>query len=1022
VRGPAHGSRDRQSAGEPADKRYNRPAEDDDDATRETADGPMICPKCQTPGSEESATCLYCGYGFEGAAEAQDSHAAELTSVPTMGSPSSFKEWANQSQKNVASVVLPAGLEIGHRYRVKSLLGMGGMGAVYLVHDKELDRDVAMKLIRSDIAEDAEALERFKREIQLSSRVTHPNVLRVFDLGESDGIKFLTMQFVDGRDLSTILKKQGKLPTERLLRVFRQTAEGLKAAHDQGVTHRDLKPQNIMLDATDRVYVTDFGLAKSSEQSGMTQTGAIIGTPFYMSPEQVKGEPVGPQSDIFALGVILYQMAAGTVPFGGATPFEVMITRIQRPPKPIRELNPELPVYLQKIIERCLTVDLGLRYQNVQEILDDLDAESVRTTIRHRARSQRWLRPAAAAAAIALVLAAGGLWIYRRGRAAKPPAAVKPRSVLVADFANHTGDPVFDGTLEPAFTIALEGASFVNSYSRASARKEAAQLQPGATGLDENLARLVAVREGINVVTSGSVDKSGDGYEVSVRAVDAATGKTIATDEEKASGKDRVLASVARLAAQVRGALGDATPQSTQLAAAETYSAGSLEAAHEYAIAQNLQWEGNWEEAIRHYHKALDLDPNLGRAYAGLAAVESNRGRRQEAEKYYKEALARIDRMTEREKYRTRGGYYLLVRNPDNAIEEFSALVKQYPADSAGLANLAAAYFYKRDFARALKEAQRAIDLYPKNVPQRNNLGLDAMYAGDFEAAIKEQNEVLRLNPKFALAYVSKALSELALGHPDIATETYRKGAEVDAHGASLGALGLADIALFQGRPADAVPILEKGIEADLANQNPEAAAEKRLALAQAHLELHDTAAALSQAERALTMARGENILYPAAQVFIAAGREPAALALATELAGRLEPDPQAYAELIRGEVELSRGKAAEAIRHFTAAKKIADTWAGRLDFGKAYLDAGAFPQADDELETCIKRRGEATALFLEESPSYRVFPPVYYYLGRARAGLKSPAADEAFKTFLAFQTGEGGTLAADARRRLAAR
>ena len=225
-----------------------------------------------------------------------------------------------------------------------------------------------------------------------------------------------------------------------------------------------------MLDASDRVYVTDFGLAKSAEQSGMTQTGAVIGTPFYMSPEQVKGEPVGPQSDIFALGVILYQMAAGTVPFGGATPFEVMISRIQRPPKPVRELNPELPVYLQKIIERCLTVDLGLRYQNVQQILDDLDAQSVKTTIVHRTKSQRWLRPAAAGVVLAAVLAAGGLWLYQKGRGAKPTVQ-KTQSVLVADFANHAGDAVFDGTLEPAFTIALEGASFVSSYNRNSARK-----------------------------------------------------------------------------------------------------------------------------------------------------------------------------------------------------------------------------------------------------------------------------------------------------------------------------------------------------------------------------------------------------------------------------------------------------------------------------------------------------------------------------------------------------------------------
>src|SRR5690349_10076648 len=337
----------------------------------------MICPKCQASNPEPSDHCLQCGTGFDGAAPAeQSSDAFELTSVPTMGSPSSFRDWASQSQRGVASIVLPAGLEIGNRYRVKSLLGMGGMGAVYLVHDKGLDRDVALKLIRSDVAEDPDALERFKREVQLSSRVTHPNVLRSFDLGESDGIKFLTMQFVDGRDLSTILKKQGKLPTERMLRVFRQTAEGLKAAHDQGVTHRDLKPQNIMLDGSDHVYVTDFGMAKGSEQSGMTQTGAVIGTPFYMSPEQVRGESVGPQSDIYSLGVILYQMATGSVPFGGATPFEVMVARIQRPPKPVKELNPELPVYLQKIIERCMALDPGLRYKNVQEILEDLDAES----------------------------------------------------------------------------------------------------------------------------------------------------------------------------------------------------------------------------------------------------------------------------------------------------------------------------------------------------------------------------------------------------------------------------------------------------------------------------------------------------------------------------------------------------------------------------------------------------------------------------------------------------------------------
>jgi tetratricopeptide (TPR) repeat protein len=981
----------------------------------------MICTRCQAPNPDPAENCLSCGFVFGGAAAPEESVAAELTSVPTMGSPSSFKQWASQSARGVASVVLPAGLEIGHRYRVKSLLGMGGMGAVYLVHDKELDRDVALKLIRSDIAEDTDALARFKREIQLSSRVTHPNVLRVFDLGEMDGIKFLTMQFVDGRDLSTILKKQGKLPTDRLLRIFRQVAEGLKAAHDQGVIHRDLKPQNIMLDASDRVFVTDFGLAKSAEQSGMTQTGAVIGTPFYMSPEQVKGETVGPQSDIFSLGVILYQMAAGAVPFGGATPFEVMISRIQRPPKPVRELNPELPAYLQKIIERCLTVDSALRYQNVQQILDDLDAQSVKTTIIHRTRSQRWLRPAAAGVVLAAVLAAGGLWLYQKGRAAKP-GVQKTQSVLVADFANHAGDAVFDGTLEPAFTIALEGASFVSSYNRNAARKLAGQLSPGATGLDQTVARLVAVREGINVVTSGAIEKRGDGYEVSVRAIDAATGNTIVADQERASGKEGVLASVARLAAQVRRALGDATPQSTQLAAAETYSAGSLEAAHEYAVAQNLQWEGNWDDAIRHYRKALDLDPNLGRAYAGLAAVESNRGQRQAAEKNYKEALARIDRMSEREKYRTRGGYYLLIRNPDNAIDEFTSLVKQFPADTAGLANLAFAYFVKRDMGNALNWGRRAIQIYPKNVPQRNNFGLIAMYAGDFETGIREQMTVLEMNSQFVLAYVGLALSQLGAGHPADALATWNKLAAMGPAGASAAASGLADLALFQGRIADARAILEPAIAADVAAPNPDEAARKLTTLAEAELAGGQKAKAISAADRAMGMSGEMSVVVSAARVLIEAGEEKKALAAAEQLSARLEPDPQMYAGLLRAEADMKRGSFREAIARLKEARKLADSWLVRYDLGRAYLEAGSFAEASTEFDVCVKRRGEAAAVYLDEVPTFRIFPPVYYQIGRVREGLKSPGAAEAFKTFLGFETGDGGPLAADARRRVAAK
>jgi len=987
----------------------------------------MICPICQSPNPDEVEACLHCSHRFATAKisltplpSGQD--LSELTSVPTMGSPSSLKEWATKSQRGTSSVVLPAGLEIGRRYRVKSLLGIGGMGAVYLVHDKDLDRDVALKLIKSDIAEDADALERFKREIQLSSRVTHPNVLRVFDLGESDDIKFLTMQFVDGRDLATILKKQGKLPNERLVRVFRQVAEGLKAAHDQGVVHRDLKPQNIMIDSQDRVYVTDFGLAKGSEQSGMTQTGAVIGTPFYMSPEQVKGEPVGPRSDIYALGVILYQMAAGVVPFTGATPFEVMMRRVQRPAQPVGELNPDLPKYLQRIIERCLAVDPNLRYQNVAEILEDLDAESFRTSLRYSALSRRWVRPAALAVFAAVVLAAGGIWIARtagRGAAAAPKAAPRIVSVLIADFENKTGEPVFDGTLEPAFAIALEGAPFISSYSRAGARKIASQLQPGATGLTESGARLVAVREGVNVVVSGSVEKTGGGYEVSVRAVDAATGKSIVSEKESAANRDKVLQAAAALATGLRTALGDKTPPSVQQTAAETFSAGSLEAAHEYGVAQELQWAGKWDEAIQRYTKAVELDKNLGRAYAGIAAVENNRGRPQEAAKYYQLALARMDRMSDREKYRTRGGYFLLTRKPDSAIEEFTNLVRQYPADTAGIANLAFAYFVKRDMANALEWGRRAIEIYPKNVPQRNNYGLIAMYAGDFEIGAREQKTVLSMNPQFVLAYVGLALSQLGAGQPAEALATWNKLAGIGPAGASAAAAGLADLALYQGRIGDARTILEGPIETDLAAKNPDEAARKLTTLAEAQLEAGQAPKAIAAAERALSLSQDIAVSVSAARVLIEAGEESKGLSVAARLEERLEPDPQMYALLLHGEAELRKRNFREALARFKEARKQADSWLVRYDLARAYVEAGSFTEADTELDACIKRRGEAAAVYLDEVPTFRVFPPVYYYLGRLRQGLKSADANEAFKTFFGFQTGEGGPLAADARKRL---
>ena len=967
----------------------------------------MVCPECSYENPASATRCQRCetplALGDETLATTGEGWSASAGDV-VVSSPAFLK--------------LHPGATLGGRYEIVRLLGQGGMGSVYQAHDRELDRQVALKVIRADMAANPETLKRFKQELILARQITHKNVIRIFDLGQAEGLKFITMEFIEGETLHGVLRRKKKLEPAEAATIMTQVCHALDAAHAEGVLHRDLKPGNIMLDKSGRAYVMDFGLARSMLTSGMTQTGALVGTPDYMSPEQAKGLPLDARSDLFSVGIILYEMLSGRAPFDADTTMGKLWKRTTEPPRPLQELDKTIPQSLSDIVRTCLEIDPQKRFASARELLHQIELWQVPATATPVAALGLLAYAKWAAAAVSVFLITGAILLRTRtpSRPAAPHATV---TLLIADFDNKTSDSVFDGTLEPILGIALEGAPFISSFNRGQAKKVAARLQPGTTRMDAALAQLVAVREGVNAVVTGSIAQEGRGYKVYVSTLDPATGRTILTEQRNASNKQDVLTTAGKLAERLRKGLGDTTPEAAQKSAAETFSAGSLEAAHAYAIGQDFQLAAKWEDALKAYSQAVQLDPNLGRAYAGTAAIYANLGKRQEAEKYYRLALSHIDRMTDREKYRTRSGYYLLMRNQAKAMEELTALVSQYPADTSGHANLALAYFYNREMTKALEEQKRALAITPHSTLQQVNYSMYALYAGDFDAAALAAQSILQENPKFDQALRTLGLAELALGHIEKTRQNYAALQGLSSYGASIAATGFADLALYEGQLTEAAAILEKAIAVDVAAKDTEAAADRLVTLALIQIALGKTQQALSNAAKAAAGSKEPGVLYRAAQVYIAAGQEARALQLVAPLTQRLETEPQSYAKLIAGEAQLKKGNSRDALSSFREAQKLADTWLGHFDLGRAYLDVGAFTEASSEFDVCLNRRGEATSVFLDDVPSYHLLPPVYYYQGRAREGLNSPGASESYKTFLSIkEKGAGDPLLADAQRR----
>ncbi len=913
--------------------------------------------------------------------------------------------------------------DFGSRYRIIRVLGTGGMGAVYEAWDRELGVPVALKVVRFDVGTDSgrthDLERRFKRELLLARQVTHKHVVRIHDLGEIDSVKYLTMPYLKGADLATVLRESKKLPVSVALRIARQIVSGLQAAHEAGVIHRDLKPANIMIDHEDNAIIMDFGIAQSNASAPaemtpsraataidgwQTHVGAIMGTLSYMAPEQARGEPVDQRADIYALGLILRDMLLGARRHEHDSAHDELTHRIEHGVVAARSIDPTIPEALDRVISRCLTSDAPSRYQTSAELAADvsrLDENGTPLPVLRRAISWASADPST-------------------------PQSVEREAVavLVADFDNRSGDPVFEGAVEHALTLALEQSRYITVFKSRDARVIAAELSADASGrVTEEMGRIIARREELNVLIAGTIDTSADGYRVDLRATAPATGEPITSLNRDVRRKEQVLHAVAAMAALVREALGESATEISESEAAETVSAALLESMSAYARGQELTMAHKVQEALHEYERAVALEPGLGRAYAGMAVICSNYFKDMDkADASYKTAFKYLDRMTEREKYRTLGTYYLNVaRNYQKAIENYETLAKLYPADDGAHGNLALACVLIGDIPRAQREVRKSLDLYPRNALQRYNYAMYSMYAADFTTAVAEATRLHEGNPAFEYAFLPVAVSQLALGEVAASEESYARMSAQSRFGASFAALGRADTLMYFGRRRDAIALLGEGIAEDAKRNDAREMAQKYVVLAEARLGAGEFVSAADAAHEAIGLNRHESTLFPAARVLVSCGRVDEAAKVVADLKAVLQRHTTAYARLIAGEIAAQHGVLADAIEAFQEAQNRHNSWFSRFFLGRAYVEAGHYAEALTELDACVARRGETTDAFFCDQPTLRYLPPLYYWLGRAQEGVGVTAqARESYERFLQIRAqGDSDPLVTDAQARM---